>query len=105
MGPATEATLTRGALRLDPGRHICAFDGETVTLTAREMDLLAHLMTHPDHVATKAQLTDALYGPTFHVSDRTLDSHLRNLRAKLAEAGCDGAIETVHGVGYKASHT
>ena len=95
------ALLTRGVLRLDPGRHLCTVADAPVTLTSREMSLLSHLMARPDHVATKAQLVDAVYGPSIHVSDRTLDSHLRNLRAKLAEAGCDGAIETVHGVGIR----
>jgi len=94
-------TLLRGQLRLDPTRHLCQFAGTAITLTNREMALLAHLMQHPDHVATKAQLTDAVYGHAIHVSDRTLDSHLRNLRAKLAEAGCEGAVETVHGVGIR----
>lgn len=93
--------LHQGALRLDPTRHLCQFGQITITLTGREMALLAHLMQHPDHVATKVQLTDAVYGHTIHVSDRTLDSHLRNLRAKLADAGCDAAIETVHGVGIR----
>lgn len=93
--------LTRGSLRLDPSRHQCTVSGQPVTLTNREMSLLSHLMSRPDHIATKAQLTDAVYGPSIHVSDRTLDSHLRNLRAKLSDAGCDGAIETVHGVGIR----
>ncbi|WWR48407.1 response regulator transcription factor [Roseovarius sp. S88] len=97
----SQGMLTRGALQLDPGRHLCTFENQPVALTKREMDMLAHLMARPDHVATKAQLTDAVYGPSLHVSDRTLDSHLRNLRAKLAEAGCDTAIETVHGVGIR----
>ncbi|MGK7752000.1 MULTISPECIES: response regulator transcription factor [unclassified Roseovarius] len=103
QGPVTGVTqpLSHGALRLDPERHLCSFGTQTVALTAREMSLLEHLMSRPDHVATKAQLTDAVYGPSIHVSDRTLDSHLRNLRAKLAEAGCDNAIETVHGVGIR----
>lgn len=99
--PGTTQLLTHGALRLDSGRHLCNFGSQTIALTAREMALLAHLMARPDHVATKAQLTDAVYGPTIHVSDRTLDSHLRNLRAKLSDAGCDDAIETVHGVGIR----
>ena len=93
--------LTRGALVLNAGRHQCLVSGQPVPLTNREMALLQHLMARPDHVATKAQLVDAVYGPSIHVSDRTLDSHLRNLRAKLSEAGCDGAIETVHGVGIR----
>jgi two-component system OmpR family response regulator len=100
--PSSEVhPLQRGALRLDPTRHLCQFGQTPVTLTGREMALLARLMQHPDHVATKTQLTDAVYGHAIHVSDRTLDSHLRNLRAKLAEAGCEAAIETVHGVGIR----
>ncbi len=42
-----------------------------------------------------------MYGTNIHVSDRTVDSHLRNLRAKLAAAGCANAIDTVHGVGVR----
>lgn len=99
--PATGQPLQRGALRLDPDRHLCTIDGTPVTLTSREMALLERLMQRPDHVATKAQLVDAVYGPAIHVSDRTLDSHLRNLRAKLAKARCTQAIETVHGVGIR----
>ncbi len=97
----TQIGLSRGVLKLDPDRHLCTVSDHPVALTAREMGLLAHLMARPDHVATKAQLVDAVYGPAFHISDRTLDSHLRNLRAKLSKAGCAEAIETVHGVGIR----
>ncbi len=103
-GPAPtgpDKPLLRGALSLDSTRHLCRFGEAQIALTSREMGLLEHLMRHPDHVATKAQLTDAVYGTSIHVSERTLDSHLRNLRSKLAEVGCDGAIETVHGVGIR----
>ena len=93
--------LKRGLLELEPERHLCRFDGAQVVLTGREMGLLQHLMQRPDNVATRAQLLDAVYGANVHVSDRTVDSHLRNLRAKLAEAGCAQAIETVHGVGVR----
>ena len=44
---------------------------------------------------------DAAYAANVHVSDRTIDSHIRNIRAKFAAAGCAAAIETVHGVGFK----
>ena len=72
-----------------------------VALTAREMELLAQLMKRPDHVLSRPQLVDTVYGTNIHVSDRTMDSHLRNLRTKLAEAGVPDAIETVHGVGVR----
>ncbi len=100
--PAHGATaLTRGVLSVDPARHVCTVKDAPVTLTAREMEILSHLMQHPDHIAQRPALTDALYGAGAGVSDRTVDSHLRNLRAKLAEAGCGDAIETVHGIGIR----
>lgn len=104
-GSATSATtvqaLHHGTLQLDPTRHQCLIDGAAVALTAREMGILRHLMTRPDQVIPRPALTDAVYGTNIHVSDRTVDSHLRNLRAKLAKAGCADAIETVHGVGIR----
>lgn len=95
------AVLHTGNLQIDPSRHRCLVDGAPVALTAREMGILTHLMTRPDQVIPRPVLTDAVYGTHIHVSDRTVDSHLRNLRAKLAEAGCTDAIETVHGVGIR----
>ncbi|WP_415401322.1 response regulator transcription factor [Tateyamaria sp. SN3-11] len=94
-------TLTRGILRVDPARHLCEVSGTPVTLTAREMEILAQLMAQPDRISARPALTDALYGAHGGVSDRTVDSHLRNLRAKLADAGCADAIETVHGIGIR----
>lgn len=96
-----QAVLRRGVLSVDPARHLCHVHDAAVTLTAREMDLLERLLARPDHVMARPQLVDAIYGTNVHVSDRTMDSHLRNLRAKLAAAGCADAIETVHGVGIR----
>ena len=100
---ATEAAqvFRCGVIELDTGRHKCAVAGVDLPLTNREMAILEHLMRRPEQIARKAQLSAAVYGPNLHVSERTLDSHLRNLRVKLAEAGCGGAIETVHGVGIR----
>ena len=101
-GPASpEAALSRGVLELDPERHLCRISGAEVTLTAREMEILSRLMARPDTVVSRPRLVDAVYGLGVQVSDRTLDSHLRNLRAKLADAGCADAIETLHGVGIR----
>ncbi len=104
VAPADEAGALRmqtGNLELDPSRHRCLVDGAPVALTAREMGILTQLMNRPDQVMPRPALTDAVYGAHVHVSDRTVDSHLRNLRAKLADAGCVDAIETVHGVGIR----
>ncbi|WP_375279717.1 response regulator transcription factor [Pseudooctadecabacter sp.] len=93
--------LRHGMLEVDPDRHLCRVNGAKVDLTAREMDLLVKLMTRPDQVHARPALVDAIYGVNVHVSDRTMDSHLRNLRAKLASAGCDDAVETMHGIGIR----
>jgi two-component system, OmpR family, response regulator len=91
----------RGVLEVDEDRHIVRIAGQPVALTAREMELLSRLMARPEHVMARPQLVDAIYGTNIHVSDRTMDSHLRNLRAKLTAAGCPDAIDTVHGVGIR----
>ncbi len=97
----TEAMRVHGVLEIDAGRHVCRVHGGSVTLTAREMDILNLLMTHPSKVVPRPTLVDQVYGVGVGVSDRTLDSHLRNLRNKLREAGCEDAIDTVHGIGLR----
>ena len=100
-GDASSDEMRRGLLTVHPGQHECRVGDRQVQLTSREMDLLARLMKRPDQVMSRPKLVDAIYGTNIHVSDRTMDSHLRNLRAKLTEAGCADAIETVHGVGVR----
>lgn len=97
----TQTAAQRGLLELDAPRHRCVVAGTPVTLTAREMAILGCLMARPDNIIPRPALVDQVYGTAVTVSDRTLDSHLRNLRAKLADAGCADAIETVHGVGIR----
>lgn len=93
--------MQRGALTVDVARHLCRINGHDVALTTSEFSLLVALMRRPDHVSSRAQLVDEIYGMNIHVSDRTVDSHIRNLRAKLADAGLAGAIVTIHGVGLR----
>jgi len=100
-GAATEKPLRHGVLEVDATRHLCRVRSTVVQLTAREMDLLVKLMTRPDQVHARPALVDAIYGTNVHVSDRTMDSHLRNLRAKLTAAGCEDAVETMHGIGIR----
>lgn len=99
--PAIAGPLRRGDLTLDPDRHHCRVGGAEVALTAAEMSLLAHLMRHPDVVHPRPRLIEAVWGAAHDLSDRTLDSHLRNLRRKLAEAGCTDAVQTLHGIGFR----
>ncbi len=92
--------LSQGSLRLDVAAHDCSVDGRPVALTATEFQLLHRLMRMPGRVHTRDQIIDELWGDA-EVADRTLDSHLRNLRKKLSAAGCGSAIDTVHGVGIR----
>jgi two-component system OmpR family response regulator len=94
-------TLRIGLLSLVPESHVCKVSDVGVTLTSTELAILEKLMSRPTQVFSRPALVDAIWGPGMVVSDRTLDSHLRNLRSKLAEAGCGDAIETLHGVGLR----
>ncbi len=101
-GPAVSASaLEAGRLRLEPTAHRAQFADQDLTLTALEFAILQHLIQRPHQVFSRAQILAAAYPAQIHVSDRTIDSHIRNLRAKLAEVGCRDGIETVHGVGFR----
>ncbi|WP_439651782.1 response regulator transcription factor [Microvirga puerhi] len=93
--------LSRGRLRMDSVGHIVEFDGAPVPLTAVEFAILKAFVTRPDMVFTRDRIMDAAYGTQIHVSDRTIDSHVRNIRAKFGSAGCSSIIETVHSVGFR----
>ncbi|MDJ1017248.1 MAG: response regulator transcription factor [Paracoccaceae bacterium] len=93
--------LHHGAVSLTPGAHLCQVRDRRVDLTATEISILERLMARPTQVFSRPHLVDQVWGAGAAVSDRTLDSHLRNLRSKLAEAGCEDAIETLHGVGLR----
>ena len=93
--------MQHGMLRLAPDRHACHVGASEVDLTASELTLLTDLMRRPDIVSSRQSMIEAVYGANIHVSDRTVDSHIRNIRKKLADAGCANAIVTVHGVGFR----
>ena len=93
--------MARGALRLDAGRHSVLLADRPVELTGLEFAILEALLTRPEMVFARETLMAAAYGPGTYVADRTIDSHVRNIRAKFAEAGCGDVIATVHGVGFR----
>jgi phosphate regulon transcriptional regulator PhoB len=100
-GTGMAESLSRGRVALDLRSRLCRVSGEEVALTATEFDILARLMAEPDRLLSRPVLIAALWGANSPVSDRTLDSHLRNLRRKLAVAGCQSVIATVHGQGMR----
>jgi len=100
--PANEIKeLTHGAARVDLYGHAAYWKDKPIALTATEFAILESLLREPQRVFSRQRLMDAAYNGQVSVSDRTIDSHMRNLRAKYAKAGCKDLIETVHGVGYK----
>ncbi|MBE7452978.1 MAG: response regulator transcription factor [Kofleriaceae bacterium] len=99
--PAAAAVLRRGRLALDRGRAECTVDGVgPIALTVTEQRLLAALLEHPGRVLSRDQLIACAYDGDHHVTARTIDTHVRNIRGKLAAHGVD-AIATVHGLGYR----
>lgn len=100
-GPVGPMVLARGRLSLDPAARTCRVADAGVALTGTEFDLLARLMHDPAHLVSRPQLVAAIWGAQSQIADRTLDSHLRNLRRKLAAAGCVNAVETLHGQGIR----
>jgi two-component system, OmpR family, response regulator len=97
----TVKVLQHGDLKLDAARHSVLFRDRAVDLTAMEFAILAALLARPEIVFSREQLMGAAYGPQTFVSERTIDSHIRNVRAKFAAAGCEDVIATVHGVGFR----
>jgi two-component system, OmpR family, response regulator len=97
---APSALLAYGDLRLDVARHRCTVREEELTLTVTEYDLLRTLLERPGQVFSRAALVEHAYGTAHHVSERTVDSHLRRVRQKLEAKGLD-PIETVYGLGYR----
>lgn len=93
--------LSHGAIRVDPASHRVFVGTTELDLTVTELRLLAALVRHPGRAFTRTALVELAYDGPHHVSDRTVDSHIRNLRAKLRDAGQDGVIETVHGLGFR----
>ena len=97
---AARPVLAIGDVEIDRDRHEVKVAGVTLDVTATELRLLATLALHRGRVLSRGQLIATVYGDDHHISERTIDTHVRNLRAKLAAAGAD-VIETVHGVGYR----
>lgn len=93
--------VAHGKLRLDPQSWEAEWDGAPVALTVTEFQLLLLLASLPSKVFSRDAIIDRLHGPGFAITDRTIDSHIRNLRAKFSAVGGTDLIETRPGVGYR----
>jgi two-component system response regulator ChvI len=101
-----EQIVVSGALRLDLRRFEARWHERLLPLTLTEFNLLEALARRPGVVKSRAQLLGEAYPNDVHVEERTIDTHIKRLRRKLADAGAgtapdDEPIDTVHGLGYR----
>ena len=96
--PPRAESITHNRLTLDTEGWEARWDGAPVPLTATEFQLLLLPATMPAKVFSRDAIIDRLHGPGFAITDRTIDSHIRNLRAKFGDVDL---IETRAGIGYR----
>lgn len=97
-----EAVISAGGVTLDLERHEASVNGMTIDLTPTEFRLLARLIERPGRVHSRLQLLEAVYGDVYEGYERSIDTHISNLRRKIERAGLTPApIETVFGIGYR----
>lgn len=96
----TPPAVQTAVIELDEERFEASVRGQPLTLTPVEFRLLRKLTAQPGRVYSRQQLMDALYSDHRVVSDRTVDSHVKNLRRKLADLGID-PITSIYGLGYR----
>ena len=92
--------VSAGELTIDEGTYTCRLRGRALDLTFKEFELLKYLAQHPGRVFTRAQLLQEVWGYDYYGGTRTVDVHVRRLRAKLG-AEHEQLIGTVRHVGYK----
>jgi DNA-binding response OmpR family regulator len=97
--PAAPQPVVYGALRIDLAERQATIDGRAIDLTRREWDMLVLLATHPGRAFSRDFLLEHLWGYAYDGGDRTVDSHVAQLRRKLGVVG--QRIVTVWGVGYR----
>ncbi len=92
--------LIRGQLMLDLDDWRARWGETDIALTVTEFSMLRALAVAPGRILSRDMIIDQIHGPGFAITDRTIDSHIRNMRAKFAKAGGTDLIETRPGVGY-----
>jgi two-component system OmpR family response regulator len=96
------SVLSHGDIEVDTERHEVRYAGRVVSLTLTEFGVLGALLERPGVVLSRGQLMQRAYRYDNLITERTIDTHVRRIRAKFRAAGGD-PIATVHGVGYKAA--
>jgi two-component system, OmpR family, phosphate regulon response regulator PhoB len=101
-GSARAARTVCGPLVVEHDAHRALVDGAEISLTRREFGLLVALAEHPGWVYSRDHLLIEVWGiDAERIETRLVDQHVANLRRKLADAGADGLVQTVRGLGYR----
>jgi len=93
--------LEHGPLTLEIDKHTCLWQGHPIALTATEFSILRIFLQYPQKVFDRDSIMTGAYNININVSDRTIDSHIRHIRNKFQDLGCNNVVETVRGVGYR----
>ncbi|SNR40340.1 two-component system, OmpR family, response regulator RegX3 [Haloechinothrix alba] len=97
-----QPVLAAGPVRMDVERHVVTVDGAEATLPLKEFDLLEYLLRNVGKVLTRAQLIDRVWGADYVGDTKTLDVHIKRLRAKIEnDPAAPQYLVTVRGLGYK----
>ncbi|MFT3951025.1 MAG: response regulator transcription factor [Oscillospiraceae bacterium] len=96
-----EEVLTVGEVSVDIPRHTVTCPSGEVVLTFKEFEMLAYLMRNKGIAVTREKLMRKVWGFSYEGETRTVDMHVKTLRQKLEQAGCENFITTVRGIGYK----
>jgi two-component system phosphate regulon response regulator PhoB len=97
----TSDAIEYHGLRLDPAVHRITGHGKSLTVGPTEFRLLHFFMTHPERVYSRTRLLDFVWGDHVFIEERTVDVHIRRLRAALEPSGHHALIRTVRGSGYR----
>ncbi len=93
--------IQHNGLLIDLNSYTVLLRGEPVICTPKEIEILFLLASNPGHVFTRDTLLSKVWGYDFACETRTVDTHIKRLRAKLDSAGLGWSIKTIYGVGYK----
>ena len=99
----SDSSFVVGHLAVNLEHYTAHWKDKKVVLTATEFAILSLFIGNTQRVFSREHIMQHAYQFNVHVSDRTIDSHIRHIRAKFRNQGCESIIETLHGIGYKLS--
>ena len=98
---ADEGSVVHEGLVIDIKSYTVTLKGQPIICTPKEIEILYMLASNPGQVFTREQLLNRVWGYDFAGETRTVDTHIKRIRAKLDNAGLNWSIKTIYGVGYK----